>query len=153
MDDGAISMTGFDLEALKQAPEVLQGAIDSGDLAGGVTLIWRKGEVVQLELRGKRDIARDLPMERDTLFRIASMTKPITTVAALMLMEEGKLALTDPITRWAPEFANMRVHEVRRRPGRGHGPGGAGHHHRRPDDPPLGPVLRLLLGGADRPRL
>ena len=48
-------------------------------------------------------------MERDTLFRIASMTKPVTTVAALMLMEEGKLALSDPITKWAPEFANMRV--------------------------------------------
>jgi CubicO group peptidase (beta-lactamase class C family) len=109
MDDGAIAMSGFDLGALEHAPDVLQGAIDSGDLAGGLTLIWRKGEVVQLAMRGKRDLARDLPMERDTLFRIASMTKPVTTVAALMLMEEGKLSLDDPITKWAPEFANRRV--------------------------------------------
>jgi CubicO group peptidase (beta-lactamase class C family) len=109
MDDGAISLSGFDLEALQHAPDVLQGAIDSGDLAGGLTLIWRKGEIVQVAARGKRDLARDLPMERDTLFRIASMTKPVTTVAAVMLMEEGKLSLDDPITKWAPEFANRRV--------------------------------------------
>jgi CubicO group peptidase (beta-lactamase class C family) len=110
MDDGAIGdMSGFDMEGLERAPDVLQAAIDSGDLAGGLTLIWRKGEIVQLAMRGKRDLARDLPMERDTLFRIASMTKPVTTVAALMLMEEGKLSLDDPITKWAPEFANRRV--------------------------------------------
>ncbi len=109
MDDGAISMSGIGREGLKHAPDVLQGAIDSGDLAGGVTLIWRKGEIVQLALRGRRDLAKDLPMERDTLFRIASMTKPITSVAALMLLEEGKLSLEDPITKWAPEFADMRV--------------------------------------------
>ena len=109
MDDGVMAMSGFDMAALERAPDVLQGAIGSGDLAGGVTLIWRKGEVVQLALRGKRDLSTGAPMERDTIFRIASMTKPITTVAALMLMEEGKLSLTDPITKWAPEFANMRV--------------------------------------------
>ena len=109
MDDGAISISGFDMDGLEHAPDALQGAIDSGDLAGGVTLIWRKGEVVQLALRGKRDLAKGLPMERDTLFRIASMSKPITSVAVLMLMEEGKLKLDDPITKWAPEFATMRV--------------------------------------------
>ncbi len=109
MDDAGAPISGFDMDALEHAPDVLQGAIDSGDLAGGLTLIWREGEIVQLVLRGKRDLARDLPMERDTLFRIASMTKPITSVAALMLMEEGKLRLDDPISRWAPEFANMRV--------------------------------------------
>jgi CubicO group peptidase (beta-lactamase class C family) len=110
MDDGAIGdMSGFDMEGLERAPDVLQAAIDSGDLAGGLTLIWRKGEIVQVALRGKRDLARDLPMERDTIFRIASMTKPVTTVAALMLMEEGKLSLSDSITKWAPEFADRRV--------------------------------------------
>jgi CubicO group peptidase (beta-lactamase class C family) len=109
MDDASGSITGFDMAALEHAPDVLQGAIDSGDLAGGLTLIWRKGDVVQVAPRGKRDLARDLPMSRDTLFRIASMTKPVTTVAALMLMEEGKLSLDDAITKWAPEFADMRV--------------------------------------------
>ncbi len=109
MDDASAPMSGFDTAALERAPDVLQGAIDSGDLAGGVTLIWRKGETVQVALRGKRDLAKGLPMARDTLFRIASMTKPVTTVAALLLLEEGRLKLDDPITKWAPEFAGMRV--------------------------------------------
>ncbi len=86
--------------------------IDAGDLSGAVTLVWRRGEIVQLLCRGRRDIARDLPMERDTIFRIASMTKPITSAAALMLIEEGRLDLGDPITRWVPEFADMRVLEA-----------------------------------------
>lgn len=59
---------------------------------------------------GRRDITADKPMTRDTIFRIASMTKPVTSVVALMLMEEGKLALEDPISRWAPEFANPVVY-------------------------------------------
>ena len=109
MDDAAGTLTGFDTGILDRTPSILQGVIDSGDLSGAVTLIWRKGEIVQLNALGHRDIARSAPMERDTLFRIASMTKPVTSVAALMLMEEGKLALADPIIRWAPEFANMRV--------------------------------------------
>ena len=74
-----------------------------------MTLIWREGEIAQVETMGRRDVETGAPMTRDTLFRIASMTKPVTSVAALMLMEEGKLTLTDPITKWAPEFADMRV--------------------------------------------
>ena len=64
-------------------------------------------------------------MTRDTLFRIASMTKPVTSVAALMLMEEGKLQLDDPITKWMPEFADMRVLKDAPGPGRGHLSGAA----------------------------
>ncbi len=90
-------------------PGAMQGVIDAGDLSGMVTLVWRDGEEVQLNTLGKRDIANDKPMTRDTLFRIASMTKPITSVAALMLMEEGKLKLSDPIAKWLPEFADMTV--------------------------------------------
>ena len=100
---------GFDAEALAQAPHAIDRAIEGGDLAGAVTLVWRRGEVAQLACRGRRSIEADLPMERDTLFRIASMTKPVTSAAVLMLIDEGKLALGDPITRWAPEFADMRV--------------------------------------------
>ena len=123
MDDGVVGgMSGFDLDALEHAPDVMQTAIDSGDLAGGLTLIWRKGEVVQVAARGKRDLARDLPMERDTLFRIASMTKPVTTVAALMLMEEGKLSLGDPITKLGAGVRRPPRAEGPRRPRRGHGP-------------------------------
>jgi CubicO group peptidase (beta-lactamase class C family) len=109
MDGAATGLAGFDPEALARVGDPLKGLIEAGDLSGAVTLIWRKGEIVQVNTLGKRDLASGLPMERDTLFRIASMTKPVTTAAALMLMEEGKLALDDPITRWAPEFADMRV--------------------------------------------
>lgn len=83
--------------------------VDAGGIAGASTLIWRDGKVVQSACAGWRDIEAQLPIERDTLFRIASMTKPITSVVALILMEEGKLSLSDPITRWVPEFSTMRV--------------------------------------------
>ncbi|HEY3950940.1 serine hydrolase domain-containing protein [Phenylobacterium sp.] len=94
---------------LAEIPSALQAVVDAGDLSGFVTLIWRKGEIVRAHAIGRRDIEAGLPMTRDTLFRIASMTKPVTSVAALMLMEEGKLRLNDPITKWLPEFSDMRV--------------------------------------------
>ena len=83
--------------------------VEAGSLAGAATLVWQDGKVVQAAGVGWSDIERKLPMKRDTLFRIASMTKPITSTAALMLFEEGRFALSDPITRWAPEFLQMRV--------------------------------------------
>ncbi|HEY7059551.1 MAG TPA: serine hydrolase domain-containing protein [Vicinamibacterales bacterium] len=83
--------------------------VDAGELAGAAALAWRSGEVVHLATVGRRDLARGLPVERDTIFRIASMTKPVTTVAALMLLDEGRFGLDDPITRCAPELAHMRV--------------------------------------------
>jgi len=83
--------------------------VDSGELAGAATLVWRDGTVVQNACIGWRDLEARLPVERDTLFRIASMTKPITSVAALMLVEEGRIRLDDPVARWAPEFSRMRV--------------------------------------------
>ncbi|HEY9219890.1 MAG TPA: serine hydrolase domain-containing protein [Phenylobacterium sp.] len=98
--------------ALAQIPTALQAVVDAGDISGFVTLVWRKGEVVQVNTVGQRDVAGGKPMTRDTMFRIASMTKPVTSVAALMLMEEGKLSLDDPITKWAPEFADMQVLKV-----------------------------------------
>src|SRR6201989_3089841 len=87
---------------------VLQKAVDSRELAGGATLVWREGDA-QTTCVGWRDVEANLPVERDTIFRIASMTKPITSVAALMLVEEGRVALTDSIARYAPEFSHMRV--------------------------------------------
>lgn len=87
----------------------IKSMVNAGVLAGAGTLTWRNGQVVQLATVGWRDVEARLPIERDTLFRIASMTKPITSLAALMLFEEGRFALEDPITRWAPEFSHMRV--------------------------------------------
>ena len=83
--------------------------VDAGRLAGAATLVWQDGKVIQATGVGWRDIESKLPIERNTLFRIASMTKPITSTAALMLLDEGRFALNDPITRWAPEFSQMRV--------------------------------------------
>ena len=83
--------------------------VDAGKLAGAVALAWRAGKVAHVACVGWRDMAARLPMTRNTIFRIASMTKPITSTAALMLCEEGRFSLDDPIAAWAPEFAKMRV--------------------------------------------
>ena len=87
----------------------IRASVDAGTLAGAATLVWRNGRVVQTTSVGCRDLATNLPVERDTIFRIASMTKPVTTVAALMLYDEGRFALDEPITRHAPELAGLRV--------------------------------------------
>jgi len=109
MDGDTGTLQGVDAAALAKIPPALQGVIDAGDLSGFVTLIWRRGEELQFNALGHRNIETGAPMTRDTLFRIASMTKPITSVAALMLMEEGKLRLDDPISKWMPEFSDMKV--------------------------------------------
>src|ERR1700733_2877664 len=109
MDKVVTNPKGFNGEAIAKIVPTLQPVVDSGDLSGFVTLLFRHGEIAQINTLGQLDMEKKLPMERDTLFLIASMTKPITSVAALMLMEEGKFKLDDPITKWAPEFANMKV--------------------------------------------
>src|SRR3954471_24879452 len=84
-------------------------SVQAGELAGAAALVWRDGAVVQTATLGRRDLMSGLPVERDTIFRIASMTKPVTTVAALMLLDEGRFDLDEPITQCAPELARMRV--------------------------------------------
>lgn len=87
----------------------IREAIDAGLLSGAVTLVWQAGRVLQVNELGHRDIGARLPMQRDTIFRIASMTKPVTVAAAMSLLEEGRFALSDPVTTWLPELADMRV--------------------------------------------
>lgn len=82
-----------------------------GELAGIVALVWRPGQAIRRIAIGRRDVDRELPVTCDTIFRIASLTKPITTVAALTLLDEGRFGLDDPITRVAPELGNLRVLE------------------------------------------
>src|SRR5215831_16048622 len=82
--------------------------VDTGQLAGAAALVWRDGKAHAVTA-GWRNMDARLPIARDTLFRIASMTKPVTSTAALMLLEEGRFALDDPITHWAPEFSQMRI--------------------------------------------
>jgi CubicO group peptidase (beta-lactamase class C family) len=109
MDGSVGDKSGFSKDKLALIGPALQGVIDNGMLSGAVTLLWRNGEIAQVLTLGQRDLERGLPMERDTLFRIASMTKPVTSIAMMMLIEEGKARLDDPITKWAPEFSNMKV--------------------------------------------
>ncbi len=87
----------------------IREACDAGLLAGALTLVWRRGEVLQVNEIGYRDVEAGVPMTRDTVFRIASMSKPLTVAAAMSLVDEGVLALSDPIERWLPEFAGVRV--------------------------------------------
>ncbi|SIT45205.1 conserved hypothetical protein [Paraburkholderia ribeironis] len=94
---------------LKALTNAMQGYVERGEVAGVVSLVWRRGEIGYFEPLGLRDEAAQLPMERATLFRIASMTKPVTSAAILMLIEEDRLALDTPISRWLPELAAPRV--------------------------------------------
>jgi len=102
---------GFSPARLGHVTEYLQRAVDQGQYAGAVTLIARRGSIVQWQALGYRDVARSEPMRVDAIFQIYSMTKPITSVAALILMEEGRLTLEDPVSRFLPEFARMQVLE------------------------------------------
>ena len=126
----------------------IREAIDAGLLAGAVTLVWQAGEVLQVNELGYRDVDARLPMQRDTMFRIASMTKPVTVAAAMALVEEGKLSLTDPVAKWLPELADMRV--LRRSAGTA-GQDRAGppaDHDRRSDDAPQRAGVRVLGAAA-----
>jgi CubicO group peptidase (beta-lactamase class C family) len=102
---------GLSSKHLQQIARLVKGHVDAGDLSGAVTLVARKGKVVHLEAHGQMDLEAKKPMQTDTLFRMASMTKPVTAVAILMLMEEGKLILADPVSKFIPEFANGKVAE------------------------------------------
>ena len=90
-----------------QAP--IREACDNGLLAGAVTLVCQGPDVLQVNEIGYRDIDTRLPMQRDTVFRIASMSKPVTVAAAMTLIDQGRLSLLDPVTRWLPELAHLRV--------------------------------------------
>jgi CubicO group peptidase (beta-lactamase class C family) len=102
---------GFSPARLEHVTDYLERAVDQGQYAGAVTLVARRGSIVQWQAVGYRDVARRERMRTDAIFQIYSMTKPITSVAALILMEEGRLTLEDPVSRFLPEFARMQVLE------------------------------------------
>lgn len=101
--------TGFSAARLDRLGHTLHGYVERGELAGVVSIIYRRGQVARVYAVGWRDREAQLPMRRDTIFRIASMTKPITAVAALTLVDEGRLRLHDPVDEWLPELADRRV--------------------------------------------
>lgn len=102
---------GMSAQRLERINAALQGFVDDGKLAGAVTMISRRGKVVHLKEFGKLDLDADTDMKQDSLFRIYSMTKPLVTVAAMILYEEGRFQLNDPISRYMPEFENTKVLE------------------------------------------
>ncbi len=100
---------GFSSARLARLTAAMQSYVDNGAVAGVTTLVHRHGEIVHSDVIGWQDQEARIPMRRDTLCRIASMTKPIVSVAALMLVEEGKLRLGEPVDKFLPELANRKV--------------------------------------------
>src|SRR5271154_3381359 len=101
---------GMSAERLARLSAGMKELVDNGRLAGVVTMVSRHGKVVEFDAAGKRDVAANLPMQKDSIFRIYSMTKPITGVAMMMLFEEGKWQLNDPVAKYVPEFAALKVY-------------------------------------------
>jgi CubicO group peptidase (beta-lactamase class C family) len=96
-------------ERLAVLTKGMQAFVDQGRLAGVVTMVTRHGKVVEFDALGKRDIESNSPMQKDSIFRIYSMSKPITGVAMMILFEEGKWQLNDPISKYIPEFKDLKV--------------------------------------------
>lgn len=116
---------GLSSERLQRIEQMIQRRVDAGEMAGAVDIVARKGKIVHFAAVGQRDIETKQPMTKDTIFRVASMTKPITGIAVMMMIEEGKIRLTDPVSRYIPEFKDMKV-AIAEPPRGGRGGGGAG---------------------------
>src|SRR5579884_634127 len=101
--------TGLDTAKLERLDALVHEAVEGKQIAGAVVLLARHGRIGHLKAIGWRDLEAQAPMTTDTLFRLGSMTKPITSVAVMMLVEEGKLRLDDPVSKFLPEFKNPTV--------------------------------------------
>jgi len=101
---------GFSTERLARLNAKMHGYVDQGSTAGVITLIARHGKIVHFDVYGKADIEAGTPMKADSLFRMYSMTKPVTSTALLMLYEEGKFQLDDPLETYFPEFKGLQVY-------------------------------------------
>ena len=120
---GKAEDVGLSTERLKRISEAVDRHIKAGNVAGAVTLVARRGKIAHFEAQGVMDVDTKKPMAKDNLFRLASMSKPITGVAIMMLVEEGRIRLTDPVSRFIPEFATLNKVAVPR-PGPQGAPGG-----------------------------
>ena len=108
---------GLSSERLERVSRVLRSEIEAGKIPGAVALVARKGQIVYFESLGVRDPATGEPMRKDAIFRLYSMTKPFASVAAMMLMEDGNLLLTDPVAKFLPQLAKREVSRVPARSG------------------------------------
>lgn len=105
------SSVGLSAERLDRITELSRQYVETGKLSGVVTMVSRKGKIVHFEAVGKRGLTDQRPLSKDALFRIYSMSKPITAVAAMILYEEGKFQLLDPVTKFLPELHDLKVLE------------------------------------------
>ena len=103
------NQAGVSKERLNKIAPVLEENIKAGRFPGFITAVARKGKVVHFETQGFSDVEKQIPLQKDSLFRIYSMSKPITGVALMILLEEGKVRLNDPVSIYIPEFANTEV--------------------------------------------
>jgi CubicO group peptidase (beta-lactamase class C family) len=102
-------VVGFSSQRLQRLSDVLQGYVEDGKLAGGVALVARHGKVAYLKAFGQRDRESGSAMQNDTIFRIASQTKALVSVGCMVLQEEGRLLISDPISKYLPEFEDTTV--------------------------------------------
>ncbi len=100
---------GFSSRRLERINELISSLIDNGDLPGAITLVMRRGQVFHYDAQGFMDMESKKPLAKDCLFRMYSMTKPVTATAIMMLYEEGKLMLDDPVSKYIPSFINQEV--------------------------------------------
>lgn len=100
---------GMSSERLRRIHESIERHIDAGEISGAVTLVSRRGRAVHFEAHGLMDLESKKPMAKDAIFRLASMSKPVTSVAVMMLVEEGKIRLSDPVSKFLPEFKDPKV--------------------------------------------
>jgi CubicO group peptidase (beta-lactamase class C family) len=100
---------GLSSDRLALLSQTIRDDTAQGKIAGAVMLVARRGRIAYLESFGLRDKAANAPMGKDAIFRVASMTKPLTSVAAMMLVEEGRIALDDPVAKYLPQFADLKV--------------------------------------------
>src|SRR6185295_19048410 len=100
---------GVSSERLQRITQMIQRRIAAGEMAGAVTIVARKGKIVHLDAQGVLDLESKKPVAKDSMFRVASMTKPVTGLAIMMMIEEGKVRLNDPVSRYIPEFKNLKV--------------------------------------------
>jgi CubicO group peptidase (beta-lactamase class C family) len=110
---------GLSSERLAQVGRVLREEIEKGKFPGAIALVARKGRIAYYETFGVRDPETRAPMTRDSIFRIYSMTKPITSVAVMMLQEQGRLVLTDPVSKFLPQLAHLQVAVEKKDPSTG----------------------------------
>ncbi|MCG9132879.1 beta-lactamase family protein [Candidatus Poribacteria bacterium] len=101
---------GMSTSRLERIAPVMQGYVDNGKIPCALTMIARRGKLVHFEKCGMQDIAAAKPIEYDTIFRIYSMTKPITSIAVMMLYEEGHFQLGTPVSKFIPAFKDMQVY-------------------------------------------